>query len=439
MIIASGTFLLLTTLPLVAQANPVTFQRVWKESLSRSPEVAAANHEKAASDLAVSRAGAHWLPELTLRASSFSTNDPAGNFIGSLSQRSISGFDFTPALLNFPGFNRFESANLGLNLPLYQGGRKAAAHEAARLESEASGWAATLAASTLYASLLRHYGGLLLDRACAEALSTLSNRIEELLSRYGIGGETNPVGYSGILGLKGLSARIEADLLTVRASQRSHLITLSESSGLGEDLNPAEKHLEALLQQLPRPLRDPLPGEIQSIPEKLALQKERILAVQESAEKSRFLPEIGLFGSESLTHGARDTAFATAGGVYFSWSLLNPDHLNKAPEARERKLAALSVARQTSLEIRIERNTLNEREKSLEKSFALLMETDAILREQLKTTHRLFLSGSISALQLSEVYNRRADLIMKLRELGISRVELKSKKTILATTFEDQP
>ena len=156
-----------------------------------------------------------------------------------------------------------------------------------------------------------------------------------------------------------------------------------------------------------------------------------------NGERSRYLPKIGLFGNESLTHGSRDTGYEATAGVYLAWSIFSPDNYNRMSEQEERKEASARERQQVTSDDRIVRRTLNENEIALEKTLKVLSESDQILGEQVEVASRLFQSGSISALQLAEVYNRRADLILNLREVEKNWIAVKGKKAILVQANED--
>ncbi len=53
------------------------------------------------------------------------------------------------------------------------------------------------------------------------------------------------------------------------------------------------------------------------------------------------------------------------------------------------------------------------------------------MMEQIKTTSRLFQSGTVSALQFAEVLNRRLDLILNLKDTENQLIELRGNRAIL--------
>ncbi len=85
------------------------------------------------------------------------------------------------------------------------------------------------------------------------------------------------------------------------------------------------------------------------------------------------------------------------------------------------------------------RDQLNQSESALERASVILSGSDRILDEQVRVASRLFQSGSIPALQLSEVYNRRADLILEIRKIHRNRIAIQGKKALYLYEIEELP
>jgi hypothetical protein len=171
--------------------------------------------------------------------------------------------------------------------------------------------------------------------------------------------------------------------------------------------------------------------------EELAFKKVQALQAQKTAEQSRYLPRIGLFGQQSLTHGDRSTGISTSAGITLAWSLFSPEHYNQASEKNALAQAASrdqESAKQAGL---ISQQSLKTAEEAITQTLKLLSESDQLLLEQVKVASRLFQSGSLSALQLSEVYNRRADLILSIRQAEQKWIELKGQKILTLSSSDD--
>jgi outer membrane protein TolC len=413
-----------------AQSAPLQFQTVWQHILKDSPEIAEQTHLQLASQLSLDRAKLHWAPSLGLQASAYSSNDPGTNFFGLLSQRSVAAPDFSPSTLNSPGYQTFQSVGLHLDMPLYEGGRRTETARAISAQTEAESIQLKFKKISAFAQTLEHYGNWVADLTTQKRLIELKDQVSKILSRYSIGSQSNPVGYSGILGLKGLQNRIDAELISIQTGQKTHQIALAVKSNLNlNDLLPSESSVQSLITKNAATISTG-----PSLTEELALKREESFQSAKNAEKSKFLPKIGLFGNESMLHGKRDTGYAFTGGVYLSWSLFNPDHYNHFLEKSEIAKAATQQRYSAEQTAKISRDTLNEHESSIHKTIQILSNSDQLLAEQVKVASRLFQSGSISALQLSEVYNRRADLILNLRQTEKQWIEIHTQKIILQSS-----
>ena len=128
-------------------------------------------------------------------------------------------------------------------------------------------------------------------------------------------------------------------------------------------------------------------------------------------EKARHLPRVGLFAQSNIYSGDRDTANAQAYGIYFAWDIFNSDSHGRVGEASAKFRAGEAKIQAEKQEEKIILEQMLASKNTLEKSLALLEDTDKILKEQTLNAMKLFRSGLLNALQLAEVINRRVDLI----------------------------
>ncbi len=413
----------------VSHAETISFEEVWSKVKQNSPVLSREEHHLRASELRVSRLNKHWLPSLSLGASVFSTNDPASNFFSNLSQRQVTTLDFNPTNLNQPGSNSFGTATLGLDLPLYEGGRKSAEFEVQSKFRDAQKFNHQSVLLNEYVELALDYAKIMSFTVAKDRLSQLSARVNELLSKYSIGSQSNPVGYSGLLGLRSLKNRVAGELLTVQSKEQSSKESLSQKMNRKEqDWTTESEEALKFLDRAVVPTKDEIPSLME-----LSLQsKSEALDAMKSAERSRFLPRIGLFANEGLTHGDRGTGTSFTGGVYLHWSLFNPESLNQVSEKEELHLASVSEVDSAKQSRSIARKTILQGESSMKQNLALLIESEGLLSEQVKVASRLFQSGSISALQLSEVLNRRVDLILNLMAVEEGLIDIRGKLMMLS-------
>jgi outer membrane protein TolC len=110
---------------------------------------------------------------------------------------------------------------------------------------------------------------------------------------------------------------------------------------------------------------------------------------QAEAEKARILPKVGVYGESYAYRGERSVATSFNAGFYIQMNLYSPGDLDSIELAK------------------INSKAMQELSKNLE----LIQENAKLMEEQLTVSQQLFSSGAINAIQLSEVFSRRADII----------------------------
>jgi outer membrane protein TolC len=404
-------------------AAPISFEDLWVKVRTRSPELGAQVSRVDAAEQASTRADLHWAPRLFVDGRVFSTNDPGMNLFSNLGQRAIQASDFLPALLNQPGTHAFFTALVGLDVPIFEGGMRVAASRAERklLEAERVDLIGTEGA--VFSDSARDYARFISIQSSSARLQEIQQMLLRVLERYSVGVSSNPVGYSGLLGLKGLKNRVEAALLQFSTERNSVRSSFAHRAALEEsDWMPAPQTLEAFLaKHLPRPS-----GKQISTREKSAMLRSEALSDWVSGERARFLPKIGLFGSENLTVGSRAQATSTTVGLYLRWSLFDPENWGRVAEQASREQSSRRMAEAAALEQRVGEESLLSNDQTFEDNRKLLLDSERLLSEQSRVAFRLFQSGAIQALQLAEVLNRRVDLVMNLKTLEDQWTQVRS-------------
>jgi len=69
------------------------------------------------------------------------------------------------------------------------------------------------AAINVYTQVVSLYAGVLSANESLDSLEELKSKVSGVLSKYSLGSRSNPVGYSGLLGLKSILNRIEAIIM----------------------------------------------------------------------------------------------------------------------------------------------------------------------------------------------------------------------------------
>lgn len=387
-------------------ATVLTFEQVWSAVAHCSKSQQASSLQLEAAKVGEDRANHHWLPQIYVDGRSYETNDPTLSFMGILSERAVKSSDFAPNSLNHPGDHFYNRGALGIDWPIYEGGAKTAQlamqhHVVASAKANLS-----VVKTAQYVEVAKLYGSIRALMTQSEKLTELQNHLSRVLQAYHIGDKTNPVGYSGLLGLKTLALRIKGMLADNHAKQLAYKNALAEM-GLKQQLwSPTKFSTTQFVNHY-------FPAANKGESAHVLSQKQMALARKHQAdmEKAKFLPKVGAYAEEYLFNGDRTTANGYSVGLYVRWSLLDPAHYGTLKEARlnaaAAKMHALSMAEQD----RSESQGLNEIISALHSNLKLLQQSDKLLREQTKVACRLFKMGSLNAQQLTEMLARRADLI----------------------------
>lgn len=110
------------------------------------------------------------------------------------------------------------------------------------------------------------------------------------------------------------------------------------------------------------------------------------------------------------------------------WDLFNPDSYGRLAEARAQAIAQSSKLLAGKQEEKIMRNELQSSKIALERTLQILDDSEKLLREQTAQSMRLFRSGMLNALQLSEVINRRVDLIDNKLKAELQYLDVRSRQ-----------
>ncbi len=223
------------TLPLTALASDVlSFSDLWQKIKSSSPGMNQWSHEVAAARFMERRSQMHWLPSIGLAGRLVSSNDPGTLFFSRLSERQVESQDFLTQNLNHPAWSNFVQFSLGLDLPLFEGGRRIAEANAAQSLRTSEEAQSSEYGSREYVAAATGYAALNVLSVSRKRVSELYQNVEAILSKYSIGRASNPVGHSGMLGLQVLKNRTKS----IQNSLDSEQMGIREALSLRAKLDP---------------------------------------------------------------------------------------------------------------------------------------------------------------------------------------------------------
>jgi outer membrane protein TolC len=143
-------------------------------------------------------------------------------------------------------------------------------------------------------------------------------------------------------------------------------------------------------------------------------------------EKAKFLPRLGLFAQGDLYGGNRAAATSYSSGAYLQWDLFSAPNFGAIGQAEHQAAAAQAKADELKNKLASDHVAAESGAKASERSLTLLDESADLLEEQTQTARGLFRSGSINALQLVEVLNRRADLLVNRAQVELQLAQMKA-------------
>ncbi len=398
----------------------LAFAEIWNLVQQNSPSIQAAGYELKAAKIGEDRAGEHWYPRLYADARAFETNDPALSFMSVLEERQIGPSDFAASSLNEPQDSFYERGTLGLDFPLFEGGAKVALAESARKGREAKEMEMQAVATGQYGQLAGTYASLLVLSDELENLGKLGARVEDILKNYSIGSKSNPVGYSGLLGLKTLANRLTG----LQAQAHAQQVTLKsqiqiQATTLTGDWSPTPGRAKDFLELvLPLPAQPQDPAFVRA-----AQRGAESVEKMRGAQNALLLPKVALFGEGYLNGGDRSSATGYTAGAYLQWDLLDLPNFGAGEEAEDSAKAAQAHAETLQQMARMDQVQAQESLGAIKANLDLMDDSSKLLEEQTETARNLFKNGSINALQLVEVLARRADLITNRAQAEMDLVQ----------------
>ncbi len=436
--------------------KPLDFAQIWDKIKENSHTQKALSLESRAARISSNKASKHWLPRVYADARNFTTNDPALNFFSTLGQRSATNSDFStksartqpsnfidtnnnlytspnyntlnlfaPDTLNHPGTNTYQRGTLGVDFSIYEGGSKKAVAKAFEKQAEGKQLENRFVTLSEYANFAAMYGTLISLYDQQEKISSLDKTVNFILSRYQLGNRANPVGYSGGIALKSLKNRIEGIREETAARIESLKTTIESSSGsLPANWSLKKQSTNSFADEYLK----------LSAPEKSYMAKAMKAYAdgateQAEAEKARILPKVGVYGESYAYRGERSVATSFNAGFYIQMNLYSPGDLDAIEQAKLNGKAMQERVEETIRNEETKAKSLVQMEKALVKNLELIQENSKLMEEQLTVSQQLFSNGAINAIQLSEVFSRRADII--LAKTNIESEYLKARAGLL--------
>ncbi len=423
--IFSLSVIILLFFSLKIEAREVEIEEVLTEIIQNSNAKKSAQHLLNSAEKQAQQYEKHWLPSLYLDSSTYQTNDPTKNFTGNLYQRSVRTSDFDAATINANNSNNFTKSAVGVNLPIYQGGSGLASEAMAKDLSNSWKYNLKQIEVEQYAHATAIYLSLVSLRKQKEQLQKIATTIAEIIKKYSLGNENNPVGYSGALILEASKNKTQI-FLTENAEKTKALYQILTELGFkhNSNWNVSDK---PLTQYFEKYLRF---AEIEKHSFKSSALKAKADAAknEEQINNAKNLPQINAYAQNYQFSGARAKAIGYSAGINLHWEFYDPLNFNNKSIAQEKTSASRYEFLAQQQNERAEIEYLNSQIKTLEEAVKLANKNDILMFKNVKISKELFKGGNIAASNLSDAIMQYLDNFIYLSNAELQLIELHAKK-----------
>jgi len=324
-------------------AEPWTLERALEQALSGSPEARLAQQRIVAAQAGIEQANAAFWPRLQLQSSYGATDNPMLAFGSILNQRAYN-YHSPPNFNDLPSVDDFNARGL-VTVPLYAGGKNAAAKKAATANSDAAKQDSAAVQNALGFEVARAFHTVLKTRQFIRAAEAGVKSFEENLAVAKKRFEGGTLLKTGVLDLEVRLAQAREDL--VRARNANALAVRALRNLLGLDSGAFD------VADTAPTARAPDSGDFSGRPE-LAAARLREQAAQEQVRvaKGSYLPRVSAFGSLDYDYGWK---YDNGGGSYTAGALVQWDVWDgRLTHAKVREATAnLESAREEERKLRL--------------------------------------------------------------------------------------
>lgn len=422
--------LILLAAPLSAQEY--SFEKMHSMMLNSQAELKSLEKTVELTELKESSVGRHWHPQLYLSGSYVSSDDSGFGLFSKLQQRQIAQTDFQPADLNKSKMDYLMSAGLGVRVNLFEGFRYQNLSKATAYELEAQQVRLSHTKQQKKAELLKAYSGLLIQQKYQAELSKTKTLIEKIVKNYKIGKRSNPVGYSGKLGLRALvnKTAILLDKTEAKIAQLRGEIEVLVPELPSNWQVAAQNFLPLVQQQTPKMTGEFLKQKSQQIV--MREKMEKAMAAAADSLNSKYWPSVGAFAESKFVNGDRDSTDVNTIGLQLQWNLYDPGNVNNAEVARAQKSQEQWLTQEYRKKEISGRKTIFTSYPVALTSLQTMNQSKVLLEEQVKVSRRLFRSGVLNAINLSQVFSQYCDLLDNLLILEDQVIALHAQALILS-------
>ncbi len=413
--------------------NTTSFDQVWKSVYQQSLVLEGQSYQIQAAEESKVSSQKHDLPRVYLDLRSYQTNDPGMNFFGLLQQRSLQNSDFAVDSINHPSDHLFHRATLGVDFNLYEGGFSKSSKEMKNSLLRSNQLELENKKVQTYAEVGFLFGAMSIVIQQEQKILQLEKKLQSFIKNYQLGAKSNPVGYSGLLGLKSFSHRLKSFLNQYKAERDSYRSSLEILGWKSENWIPEYPGTASFVQKY-----FPWEEKVSTKDKSFAMQsiEEGVKSLQQVVpmEKSKLLPRAGFFAETYLFQGQRETSQGATAGVYLQWNLFHPETSSSVKELQLKNMAAEKFYQAQVQQETLQLQNLRSAKQSVQENLKLLQQNDELTQEQVETMIRLFQSGSVNILQLVDLLNRHAEILDQEKVTQLEFLKI-SSQAIQKTEF----
>ena len=412
-------------------AEQISFPKLWEMVVNHSPSSKAFLLQKEASDKATQRLSKYIFPTFYANSKLIATNGPGLTFMNFLEEGKVRQEDFVPSNLNSPSSHIFNQSDIGLDYLIYDSGSRASLLRAKEHESKAVEYEKYSNLLSQYVHTLQYFSSYILTKNYASEIKNREINVNSIISKYRVGEKSNPVGYSGLLSLKGILNKIELIQLELNSNLNQVKNSLKLMVGNPEmNFEPNSISFENLMQTYAS-LTVNMNKSFQ-----VDVEKENSNALKEQViqQKSQYMPKIGIFGQENLAMGNRGSQASYIVGAYLKLNFSPTDYGSDDEielHALAKKKNAENIALIDSLSLLGAKNSLKKNKQKL----IILEKSDEIISEQLKVLMNLFQHGNANVSQIADIMNKKIDIINQ--KYLFKQEILKSQLELISHTQKD--
>ena len=409
----------------LTNAKEVPIEQVLGQIIQNSNAKKSAQYSLKAAEEQANQSEKHWLPNLYVDTTTYQTNDPAKNFMGNLYQKSVTSSDFNTTSINSNNSNRFSRSAIGVNLPLYQGGVGIASSDMAKNIAISYKYNLKQTEVEQYSYATAVYLSLVSLKQQKDKLQKIANNIDDIIKKYSLGNENNPVGYSGSLILQASQNKTQV-FLTDNEEKTTALYQILKELGFTNDNTwsvtqlPLDNYIKKYLRF----------DKSETSSFKTSAIKAKIDAAknEEKISNAKNLPQINAYAENYQFHGSRATQSGYTTGINLHWEFYDPLSFDNKSIAQDKTSSARYELLAHQQNERNEIAYLDSQIKTLETAVKLATRNDALMFKNVKVSKDLFRSGAITASNLSDAIMKYLDNFVYLSNAELQLIELYSKK-----------